>query len=179
MDDFIEPVGDHEIVGNLVVLSEFQRGRQKEGIRDLNTGCFSWQKELSPNVEAGVQEQCDKEQVFFQQQSLKQEMCEICLEVAPRDVHQQSTNGIKEWEINEKPKRRAEVQMRTLNESDKLDFLKVMQGEVTSYLDHEAVTIATRPTISPERILGMPWVLNWKHVENSMVKLLGRNPKPG
>ena len=44
--------------------------------------------------------------------------------------------------------------MRTLNESNKLDFLKAMQGEVTSYLDHEAVTIATRQGISPERIFG-------------------------
>ena len=86
--------------------------------------------------------------------------------MAPRDVHQQSRNGIKEWKINEKPKRRAEVQMRTLNESDNLDFLKAMQGEVTSYLDHEAITIATRQGISPERILGMRWVLSWKHVEN-------------
>ena len=64
LDDFIEPVGDREIVGNLVVPSEFQRGRQKEGIRDLNTGCFSWQKELRPNVESGVQNNVTKNKCF-------------------------------------------------------------------------------------------------------------------
>ena len=104
LDDFIEPVGEHEIVGNLAVPKEQQHGRQSESIRDLNTGCFSWQKELCPKAEPCEKKQsCDQEQVFFQQCDMEQEMCEICLEVAPRDVHQQNRNGIKEWKINESP----------------------------------------------------------------------------
>ena len=75
-------------------------------------------------------------------------------------------NGRKECKINEKPKRRAEVQVRTLGDSDKLDFLRAMQAEVGSYLEHEAVEIAARFGVPQERILGMRWVLSYKGIEN-------------
>ena len=39
-----------------------------------------------------------------------------------------------------------------------------MQGELGSYLDHEAVEIAKRHGIPASRILGMRWVLTWKAV---------------
>ena len=80
-------------------------------------------------------------------------------------------------ENQRKPKRRAEVQMRTLKENDKLGFLKAMQGEVTFYLENEAISIATRQGISPERILVMRWVLSCKRVENPEGEIVGRKPK--
>ena len=74
--------------------------------------------------------------------------------------------GRASWVLNEKPKKRAEVQFRTLQDSDKLDFMKAMQGELSSYLEHEAVAIAKRHNVPAERILGMRWVLTRKAVEN-------------
>ncbi|CAE7745408.1 unnamed protein product, partial [Symbiodinium sp. CCMP2456] len=58
---------------------------------------------------------------------------EIALEVQPRDVHK--------------------VQFRSLSDDDKLDFMKAMQSELSSYLQHEAVQIARRHNVPPERIL--------------------------
>ena len=59
--------------------------------------------------------------------------------------------------LNEKPKKRAEVQFRALNDSDKMDFLGAMCSELSSYLEHEAVAIARKHNVPPERILGMHW----------------------
>ena len=44
-------------------------------------------------------------------------MCgQICLNLAARDVHLQKRNGAKDWKVNEKAKKRAEVSMRKLQE---------------------------------------------------------------
>ena len=78
------------------------------------------------------------------------------------DVHQVNVGGEKSWVLNEKPKKRAEVHFRRLCDEDKLDFLKAMQCELGSYLEHEAVEIARRHNVPKERIMGMRWVLTWK-----------------
>ena len=99
------------------------------------------------------------------------------LTVTGRDVHQVNRNGTKEWKLNEKPKRRAEVQYRHLSDGDKLDFLRAMQAEVGSYLEHEAVSIASRHGVPQERILGMRWVLTWKSDINKEGQKIGQRPK--
>ena len=73
-----------------------------------------------------------------------------CSQRFSRDVHQTNRNGQKEWHLNEKPKRSAEVQFRHLNDQDKLDFLRAMQGEAGSYLENEAVAIASRHGVPSE-----------------------------
>ena len=58
-----------------------------------------------------------------------------------------------------------------------MDFLRAMQGEVGSYLENEAVAIASRLGVPSERVLGMRWVLTWKVVENSQGEITGHKPK--
>ena len=86
------------------------------------------------------------------------------MDIQPRDVHKVAVGGKPHWVLNEKPKKRAEVQFRALRDDDKVGFLKAMQGERGSYLDHEAVEIAKRHGIPASRVLGMRWVLTWKAV---------------
>ena len=76
------------------------------------------------------------------------------MDVQPRDVHKVKQGSRVDWVLNEKPKKRAEVQFRSLRDDEKLDFMKAMQGELSSYLEHEAVAIAHRHNVAPERILG-------------------------
>ena len=91
--------------------------------------------------------------------------------MAPRDVHLEKGAGNSgRWKINEKAKRRAEVSFRKLEAQDKEDFKKAMASEVGSYLEKEAVEIATRNEIPPERVLPMRWLLTWKSVEDDGVR---------
>ena len=69
------------------------------------------------------------------------------------------------------------MQFRQLEETDKLDFMRAMQGELGSYLEHEAVAIATKHNVDPKRILGMRWVLTWKTLEDSSGNAIGQKPK--
>ena len=68
----------------------------------------------------------------------KSEVFEIHMDIQPRDVHKASINGRSSWVLNEKPKKRAEVHFRTLEDENTLEFLKAMKGELGSYLEHEA-----------------------------------------
>ena len=77
--------------------------------------------------------------------------------MAPRDVHKQNRNGSSEWILNQKPKKNAEISFAKLTEDDQDPFTEAMENEIDSYLDHEAVAIATMNGISPERLLGMRW----------------------
>ena len=75
---------------------------------------------------------------------------QIALDIQPRDIHKVKANGKSTWILNDKPKKRAEVSFRSLEDSHKLDFLKAMQGELGSYLQHEAVEIAKCHNVPPE-----------------------------
>ena len=86
-------------------------------------------------------------------------------------------NGKALWTLYERPKKRAEVQFRALGNEDKLDFMKAMQSELGSYLDHEAVESAGRHNVPPERILGMRRVLTWKAVTNESGDVASQKPK--
>jgi hypothetical protein len=97
--------------------------------------------------------------------------------VAPRDVHKQNRNGSSEWILNQKPKKNAEISFKKLTEDDQDLFTEAMEKEIDSYLDHEAVAIATMNGISPERLLGMRWVLTWKPIEDDQGKDIGHKAK--
>ena len=114
---------------------------------------------------------------FCESLQAQHEVFEVRVEVQARDVHKVSQNGHSRWVLNEKLKKRAEVQFRSLSDEDKLDFMKAMQQELGSYLEHEAVEIAKRHGIPEERILGMRWVLTWKVLQNEAGEACGRKPK--
>ena len=86
------------------------------------------------------------------------------------------SHGRENWVLNDKPKKRAEVSFRSLCDDDKLEFLGAMK-ELSSYLEHEAMQIARRHNVPPERVLGMRWVLSWKAVESPQGEVVGRKPK--
>ena len=140
----------------------------------LNLGCFGRRRFEKTETKRN---DVDVQSCFWQQVQQGQEVCEIHFELAPRDVHQVTRNGIKEWKINDKPKKRAEVHFRQLNDGDKLSFLGAMKNEVGSYLDHEAVEIASKAGIDKSRIMGMRWVLTWKDLEEPTEEGLKQKPK--
>ena len=195
--------GDDDVddtVGNCQLPRDWnpKRTQELDCVEDLNLGCFSRvqhamnsQLEASEKLPKPVNEKLPKPRpsckdtsempvsyALFQQCCDEQmSCCEIVLTVTGRDVHQVNRNGTKEWKLNEKPKRRAEVQYRHLSDGDKLDFLRAMQAEVGSYLEHEAVSIASRHGVPQERILGMRWVLTWKSDINKEGQKIGQRPK--
>ena len=195
---FEEDVGDktpearvEETVGN--VISEapglVPPGKEDQKAVTLKLGCFARQEESSEkskddqtsNLERQVTyatlDRTDLEACFAKALETKLEVFEISLDIQPRDVHKTHAYGKPTWTLNEKPKRRAEVQFRSLNDGDKLDFLRAMQGELSSYLEHEAVAIAKRHNVSPERVMGMRWVLTWKAVTAPEGRVTGQKPK--
>ena len=149
--------------------------------RHYKTGCFEWQRcqnsESSSSSSLYVNHQ-DLESSFASFLQSEEQVFEIDLQIAPRDVHLEKGYGdTGRWKINEKAKRRAEVSFRKLETRDKEDFMKAMSSELGSYLEKEAVEIASRKDIPPERILPMRWVLTWKPVEGEDGQVLGRKPK--
>ena len=173
-----DPGSPEESVGNLE--DGMRDGKPLRGNRIApqlaNLGCFAWQ-ELNTSAsewepvpvnqgfhvtEANRGSELDFENLFVNALNAKQEVFEITMDIQPRDVHKVTVGGKPNWILNEKPKKRAEVQFRALSDDDKVGFLKAMQGELRSYLDHEAVEIAKRHGIPASRILGMRWVLTWK-----------------
>ncbi|CAL1141395.1 unnamed protein product, partial [Cladocopium goreaui] len=92
------------------------------------------------------------------------EMIEITMIVAPRDVHNQRRNGVQEWVLNQKPKKNAEVKLKTLNEEEKAEFRVAMRSEIDSFLEREAIAIASRHGIDPQKLLNMRWVLTYKPI---------------
>ena len=121
--------------------------------REVQGGCFSWMSRESlgcPVTDAWV---------GFSQPA---DVCEIILNVAPRDVHAKRRNGVTDWILNQKPKKNAEVRMRKLGPEDQAAFKVAMKKELDSFLEREAVSIASRAGIDQQKLLNMRWVLTWK-----------------
>ena len=183
--DVLEAVPEED-VGNLLDLSVGDLGCRGAGSFDpstVQTGCFaslastegSWEP-LPEGKPLGVSR--DFESYFCQALDEQCQVLEISMDLQARDVHQVKQGGKPQWVLNEKPKKRAEVQFRSLTEADKLDFLGAMKSELTSYLEHEAVAIASRHNVPRERILGMRWVLSWKSItDEESGSIVGRKPK--
>ena len=177
-----DPGSPEESVGNMEDGDGMHDGKPLRGNRIApqlaNLGCFAWQelnisaseREPVPGnrefhaTEANRGSELDFGNLFVNALNAQQEVFEITMDIQPRDVHNVNVGGKTNWILNEKPKKRAEVQFRAWNDDDKVGFLKAMQGELGSYLDHEAVEIAKRHGIPASRILGMRWVLTWKAV---------------
>ena len=151
--------------------------RPEEPVMSYKTGCFDWQKKASAADISWYVKEKSLEAQFASFVESGEEVFEIDLQIAPRDVHLEKRDVGSRWKVNEKAKRRAEVSFRKLQEEDKLDFLKAMQGELGSYLEREAVEIALRKDIPKERVLPMRWVLTWKAVENDQGQVTGHKPK--
>lgn len=173
-------VSEDDSVGNCELPCGWNVNRTNDltTVNDLDLGCFERSKGVGSKRSTSINGSEDHQvhdsrrsrdsSVFFQQSCQdSRECCELVLNVSSRDIHQAQRNGKKEWRLNEKPKRRAEVQFRQLSDSDKLDFLRAMQGEVGSYLENEAVAIASRLGVPSERVMGMRWVLTWKIVHDN------------
>ena len=181
-----------ESVGNALDLSHGNLGERIQGIqgRAVQLGCFEWQradptwealprpKQLGMSL-AKPEKPNDLDNLVYFQQSLERqtEVFEISMDIQARDVHKVPSKGKGNWVLNDKPKKRAEVNFRSLTEEDKLEFLQAMKGELGSYLEHEAIDIARRHNVPPDRILGMRWVLSWKAIEGPQGDIVGKKPK--
>ena len=188
--DLAEDRGVMEDVGNAQDLSDGslceREGTSREQSR-VQLGCFEWQRSdavwetLPQATESARGESSDSGrdlQEFFTscvQESVQ--VFEVSIDVQARDVHKVQHQGQARWVLNEKPKKRAEVQFLSLNDEDKMDFLRAMKSELGSYLEHEAVEIARKHGVPEERILGMRWVLTWKSVCDDHGTETNRKPK--
>ena len=113
-----------EDVGNLLDLSVGDLGSRGVGNFDLKavkTGCFAncsgvW--EPLPAAPKGS-DHSDLESYFCQAVDEQSQFFEISMDLQARDVHQIKQGGRTQWALNEKPKKRAEVQFRALAESAK------------------------------------------------------------
>ena len=169
-------VEDPESCGNAQIPT-----RAKHAVPEYKTGCFSWQKRP---CDASHEAKCKRDSLddIFPQKNFvgyvgTQDVVEIVLNVAPRDVHLERKGGFQQWKLNEKVKRRAEVSFRKLHEDDKPDFVEAMKSEIGSYLEKEAVELAVRNDIPRDRVLPMRWVLTWKAIEDGEGEIVGRKPK--
>ena len=174
-----------EDVGNALDLCDGDlgsRGSKSFDPSTLKLGQFGWPAPAAtwePVPEQGnLGKTRNLDAYFCEALENHQEVFEIAMDIQPRDVHQTKQGGQSHWVFNEKPKKRAEVQFRSLRDDEKLEFMKAMQSELGSYLEHEAVEIARRHNVSPQRILGMRWVLSWKTVTSEgSGEVIGRKPK--
>ena len=183
--DWLERVPEED-VGNLLDLSDGDLGQRGVGSFDaasVKTGCFAnsvdtegvW--EPLPET-SGPMKFADHESYFCHAMESQSKVFEISMGLQARDVHQVRQGSTTQWVLNEKPKKRAEVQFRSLTEADKMEFLGAMKNELSSYLEHEAVAIASRHNVPKERILGMRWVLSWKTVtDETNGSIVGHKPK--
>lgn len=121
----------------------------------INRGCFSWMPDDCFGEPTVDQEETPIPVNYMVENS---EMIEITMIVAPRDVHNQRRNGVQEWVLNQKPKKNAEVKLKTLNEEEKAEFRVAMRSEIDSFLEREAIAIASRHGIDPQKLLNMRWV---------------------
>ena len=146
----------------------------------IKKGCFSWLnnsedvKDVS-FVNSAFDENNDSLTNFFCYG--ENEVVEIILTVAPRDVHLKKRNGVSEWILNQKPKKNAEVHMKQLNEQDRLEMKTAMRGEVDSFLERDAIEIASRAGVDPQKLLTMRWVLTFKPVNNEQGEEVGKKAK--
>ena len=183
-DDVLLVVPEED-VGNLLDLSHGGlgcRGDKSFELSSMKLGCFgdgliagTW--EAVPKQPAlGVTR--DYESYFSHAAQEQCQVLEITMDLQARDVHQTKVGGQNQWVLNEKPKKRAEVQFKSLSDAEKLDFMKAMRNELSSYLEHEAIQIASRHNVPRERILGMRWVLTWKAITNEETGVVsGQKPK--
>ena len=150
---------------------------------EIQKGCFAWvgkgelgetDHDISYIDCETVVNQEDFLQTFFVSDK---QVVEICLTVAPRDIHLRHRNGIKEWTLNQKPKRHAEVSMKKLSPEDRKEMLVAMKGEIGSFLERDAIEIAARAGVDPKKLLTMRWVLTYKPVTDSEGKEIGTRPK--
>jgi hypothetical protein len=106
-----------------------------------------------------------------------QEVCEIVLNVGPKDVHYQRKGKEGCWMVNQKVKRGAEVNFRELTSEEQEQFKMAKQREIDSYMERAAVDIATKVGVDEERVMGMRWILVWKNEVNQDGEVVGRKPK--
>ena len=165
---------DPEDCGNLVKSSACAVPKPA---RRVKAGCFSWQQERGSSGSNMFVNSPDLEAQFANFLASGEEVFEIDLPIAPRDVHLEKKGNQSRWRVNEKAKRKAEVCFRKLEDGDKLHFMQAMRSELGSYLEREAVEIATRRDIPKERVLPMRWVLTWKPLEDNEGQVVGQKPK--
>ena len=149
----------------------FSRGDSGFCLDDSNVGCFEWMR--SRQLSAEPSEDPSDLQAFV----ATEEVIEIVMSVAPRDVHCKQRNGVSEWVLNQKPKKGAEVSFKKLSEVDQVEMKQAMRTEVNSFLEKEAIDIASRHGVDPQKLLSMRWVLTYKPVVDSQDCQTGVKPK--
>lgn len=105
------------------------------------------------------------------------EMCEIVLNIGPKDVHYKRKGSSGSWMVNQKVKRGAEVNFRELNQEEQEQFKQAKSREIDSYMERTAVEIASSVGVDEERIMGMRWILVWKNEVNDEGEVVGKKPK--
>lgn len=157
----------------------FPKGCRTVGGRRLKAkvkyGCFDWMKQSQFSLNQG--KNLEEPSSFAGYSQVSDEVVEICMTVAPRDIHMKRRNGVSEWVLNQKPKKNAEVKLRKLDPAERENFKHAMKGELDSFLEKEAIEIASREGIDPRKLLGMRWVLTYKMVQNEKGEICGQKPK--
>ena len=155
---------DHFAVGCMSIPKTFFHKKEKGDVSKVNVGCFGWYNEISQNEDNSTLVSSSRTSpeilpnvtdtnpcpIHFVAEDVQ--MCEIILTVAPRDVHCKKRNGVQEWVLNQKPKKNAEVKMKHLSEEEKIEFRQAMQGEINSFLERDAIEIASRHGIDPMKL---------------------------
>lgn len=136
----------------------------------VSKGCFSWM-----DVDGDTTQSDLPTPQFFA--TMTDEVLEIQLTVAPRDVHCQKRNGVAEWVLNQRPKKNAEVSFRKLTEEQRTEMKQAMTSEINSFLEREAIDIAARQGVDPQKLLTMRWVLTYKPVIDEKGEEIGKKPK--
>ena len=136
-----------------------------EGVgSSFNRGCFEW---MSESDDSALESELPTNNFVC----ASDEVLEIQLTVAPRDVHCQRRNGVAEWVLNQKPKKNAEVSFKKLSPEEQVEMKKAMKSEVSSFLEREAIEIAAKQGIDPHKLLTMRWVLTYKPVREKFLVL--------
>ena len=135
---------------------------------DVNLGCFDWMKSHS-------HQDATSNPILYT--SPGDECVEIVLTVQPRDIHVKKDKGSSRWVLNPKPKRNAEVYMKKLSEVEKEEMRTAMKSEINSFLEKDAIEIASRAGVDPQKLLGMRWVLTYKPVLDEAGAKTGQKPK--
>ena len=121
-------------VGNALDLSNGNLGSRKQGddrSEVVQLGCFAWQRpadeawEAVPKAKQLGAVSRSKEgrdeltclSYFATALQEQTEVFEIALDIQPRDVHKMKSQGKSQWVLNDKPKKRAEVSFRHLQDS--------------------------------------------------------------
>lgn len=142
-----------------------------EGVASsFSRGCFEW---MGESEDSALESELPTNNFVC----ASDEVLEIQMTVAPRDVHCQRRNGVAEWVLNPKPKKNAEVSFKKLSPEEQVEMKKAMKSEVSSFLEREAIEIAAKQGIDPQKLLTMRWVLTYKPVMNDQGEISGTKPK--